>query len=275
MPAAGYVRLHRQIQDHWVWAHGDTARGWMDLVMLAAWEPHTVTIKGQLYTLERGDLVAAVRFLASRWCWGLGKTASFLARLQADEMLVKKLNGSGNGSPSVFHVVNYETYQSDDAEERNGSRNAGGTVAERLRNETKKGKKVKKTTTTRQVPLLGSNGTGSDHPWGTPEALVALYNASVPAGHPRHTVTNGRRKNARASLEQFPDREFWAQVFAEIGRSSMLRGCRPSPGHEHFRGDLDWLLAKGKDGTENAVKVAEGRYRDTAMVLEDADDDAP
>jgi hypothetical protein len=144
MAAGGYVRLHRQIQDHWVWSSGDTARGWMDLVMLAAWEPHTVTIKGQLYTLERGDLVAAVRFLASRWRWGLGKTASFLARLQADEMLVKKRNGSGNGSPSVFHVVNYDTYQSNDVEERNGSRNAGGTVAERLRNETKKGKKGNK-----------------------------------------------------------------------------------------------------------------------------------
>lgn len=256
-----------------MWASGDTARGWMDLVMLAAWESHTVMIKGQLYTLERGDLAAAVRFLASRWRWGLGKTASFLARLQADEMLVKKRNGSGNGSPSVFRIVNYDTYQSDDVEERNGSRNAGGTVAERLRNETKKGKKVKKTTTTRQVPLLGSNGAGSDPPWGTPEALVALYNASVPEGHPRARVTDGRRKNARASLEQFPDREFWAQVFAEIGRSDFLRhGSKDRP---NFRGDLDWLLTKGKDGTENAVKVAEGKYRDTALVPEDDDDDAP
>jgi hypothetical protein len=115
----------------------------MDLVMLAAWEPHTVTIKGQLCTLERGDLAASVRFLAHRWRWGLRKTASFLARLQVDEMLLKKRNGSGNGSPSVFCVVNYDTYQADDGEERNGSRNASGTLPVRLRYETKKGKKVK------------------------------------------------------------------------------------------------------------------------------------
>jgi len=143
MAPAGYIRLHRQIQDHWVWSSGDTARGWMDLVMLAAWEPHAVTIKGQLCTLERGDLAASVRFLAHRWRWGLRKTASFLARLQVDEMLVKKRNGSGNGSPSVFRVVNYDTYQADDGEGWNGSRNASGTLPVRLRYETKKVKKGK------------------------------------------------------------------------------------------------------------------------------------
>jgi hypothetical protein len=76
------------------------------------------------------------------------------------------------------------------------------------------------------------------------------------------------------ALKQSPEREFWIQVFAEIARSPFLRGRRPSPGHENFRADLDWLLAKGKDGTENAVKVAEGKYRDVTLVPEDDDDDA-
>ena len=48
----------------------------------------------------------------------------------------------------------------------------------------------------------------------------------------------------------------------EIRQSAFLCGLKPSPGHEHFRADFDWLLTKGKDGTENVVKVYEGRFRD-------------
>jgi hypothetical protein len=61
-------------------------------------------------------------------------------------MLAIKRKGSGNGSPSVFSIVNYDTYQTEDQSEQNGFGNASGTVAERLRNETKKVKKGKKET---------------------------------------------------------------------------------------------------------------------------------
>ena len=47
--------------------------------------------------------------------------------------------------------------------------------------------------------------------------------------------------------------------------SRLLLGLAPSPGHENFRGDLDWLLTRGKDGSENAVKTAEGKYRDRGL----------
>lgn len=75
---------------------------------------------------------------------GLRKTALFLAQLEADTMLVKKRNGTGNGSPSVFYIVNYETYQGNDALRGNGSGDAEETLGKRLGNETNKGKKGKK-----------------------------------------------------------------------------------------------------------------------------------
>jgi hypothetical protein len=158
---AGYVRLHRQIQTHWVWdGPACPGRAWMDLVMLAAYAPHTVSIKGEPVVLGRGDLAASVRFLAQRWKWGLGKTAKFLRALEVDRMLFKKRNGSGNGSPSVFSIVNYDIYQTDDPPERNGSGNASGTVAERSRTETKKVKKVNK----EPSPGLETNSAQEPHP---------------------------------------------------------------------------------------------------------------
>ena len=51
-------------------------------------------------------------------------------------------------------------------------------------------------------------------------------------------------------------------MFVRIHRSRFLRGLVKRPGHEGFVADLDWLLSKGKDGVENAVKTHDGRYQD-------------
>ena len=101
-------------------------------------------------------------------------------------------------------------------------------------------------------------------PWGTPEALMELYNRLVPPGHPRVTrLTAARRQKAQVYLAQFPERTFWTGVFTAIRFSAFLRGERSDNGHRGYRADFDWLLTKGKDGTENAVKVEEGRYADS------------
>jgi hypothetical protein len=102
-----------------------------------------------------------------------------------------------------------------------------------------------------------------DTPWGTPEALIALYNRSIPRGHPRVIKRSpARLAKARKYLALFPDQAFWAQVFHAIGESAFLRGEKPTPQHKGFRADFDWLLSQREDDTENCVKVAEGRYRD-------------
>lgn len=100
--------------------------------------------------------------------------------------------------------------------------------------------------------------------WGTPEALIALYNADTPAEFASvTTLSPGRRSKANKYLSAFPRRDFWVQVFAECCASSFLRGLTVGKDGRTFHGStLDWLLTKGKDGTENCVKVAEGNYGD-------------
>jgi DNA-binding MarR family transcriptional regulator len=97
----------------------------------------------------------------------------------------------------------------------------------------------------------------------TPEGLVELFNAETPETHPKVTkLTQARRQKAQKALRQFPDAGFWHTVCAEISQSAFLLGLKASRDHPGFRGDFDWLLTKGQDGTENCVKVFEGKYRD-------------
>ena len=100
-------------------------------------------------------------------------------------------------------------------------------------------------------------------PWPSPEALADLYNRLTPDNVPPvKSLSTKRREQARKILRQFPDRAWWEETFARYHRSQFLSGrTTPSNGHAGFRPDFDWLLANGKTGTENCVKVHDGNYR--------------
>ena len=96
----------------------------------------------------------------------------------------------------------------------------------------------------------------------TVEKLVKLYNSETPDECPAvNTISPARREKAKKYLKIFPTEQFWRDCFAEIHNSPFLRGLRNTSGHKGFIASFDWLLTKGKDQTENCVKVAEGRYR--------------
>ncbi len=99
--------------------------------------------------------------------------------------------------------------------------------------------------------------------WPSPLMLIEFYNKETSDDYPSvEKVSEGRIRKARQYLKQFGEEAFWHQVFSEMNRSDFLKGRIKSSGHESFRANFDWLLTRGKDGTENAVKVFEGRYRD-------------
>lgn len=101
-------------------------------------------------------------------------------------------------------------------------------------------------------------------PWGTPLALVELYNDETADECPAViAVSPARLEKARQYLAMFPERDWWVWAFQATKRSRLLRGLVKSPGHEHFIGSLDWFLQRGKnDGVENCVKAYEGKYDD-------------
>jgi hypothetical protein len=93
-------------------------------------------------------------------------------------------------------------------------------------------------------------------PWPDPLSLIALYHARKPDDWARvQIVSEARLRKCRSYLRQFPARDFWEHVFAELHVPWAFE-LHP------WNRQLFWLLQKGRiDGVENVVKVAEGRYR--------------
>lgn len=101
-------------------------------------------------------------------------------------------------------------------------------------------------------------------PWGSPEDLAKKYNAEATDNCPAvTTLSKSRIEKAKRYLRQFPAEEWWTVTFAQYHRSRFLSGkTEGGDGHKNFQPDFDWLLSNGKDGSENAVKVHDGRYQD-------------
>lgn len=112
MPPGGYILLSRKFFESWLWTEArefSRAEAFQDLVMSAAWGPYCRAVNGSLISLERGEVVASLRFLAERWAWSVKRVRVFLAQLE------KKGTARAQRETPAGHVyllVNYDAYQS-------------------------------------------------------------------------------------------------------------------------------------------------------------------
>lgn len=96
-------------------------------------------------------------------------------------------------------------------------------------------------------------------PWPSLRRFMALYNEHSPKEWPMaKNLDSSREKKIRAAIKDFPTEAQWVALYEKANKSDFLRfRCKMAR-----RKGMDWLLWKGKDGTNNFVKIAEGTYRD-------------
>ena len=105
----GYIKLHRKIQENWVWDEkANNASAWTDLLLMAAWSSTQKHINGQIYQIQRGEIVASLRYFANKWRWPKNKVRRFFDKLEKTEMITIKRD------TQITHltICNYDTYNS-------------------------------------------------------------------------------------------------------------------------------------------------------------------
>jgi hypothetical protein len=96
---ADWIRAYRSLRTHEVvgFLNPDGSRrkgatvcetmAWLDLCMEANWRDRRVNNRGKVVLVERGQLLAARAWLASRWGWTEDKVRWFLRKLQSEDMI--------------------------------------------------------------------------------------------------------------------------------------------------------------------------------------------
>ena len=109
MSEIGYIKLHRQIQDCWIWESGkfDKRSAWIDLLMLANHHDKKFMFNGKPVVITRGQFMTSIRKLSDRWEWSTSTVFSFLKILEDDNMIKKE----SDSHRTLLTIINYEVYQ--------------------------------------------------------------------------------------------------------------------------------------------------------------------
>ena len=119
----GYIKVYRDIRDHWIWEDSENLKAWLDLVMMAQHEPKQLPFNNELLDVDRGSFVTSVRKLADRWKWGKDRVLKFLRMLQKAKMIDRV----ADSKKTLITIVNYDFYQKKDGVKKTGLRTRSGT----------------------------------------------------------------------------------------------------------------------------------------------------
>jgi len=104
---SGWLKIHSQIRNHWLWKDPQYLRAWIDMLMMANWKPTKRIYKNEIILIDRGSFPTSVRKLMLRWNWSNRKLYRFLKLLQKDAMIhTVKDHGF-----TLIKITNYDKYQ--------------------------------------------------------------------------------------------------------------------------------------------------------------------
>lgn len=134
----GFVKIYRDLQDHWIWKGEPFSRGqaWVDLIMMVNHKDKKIMFNANLITVKRGSVLTSTRKLAERWQWSINKVRRFLDQLEADGMIEQKRNSKY----TVIILVGFSRYQekrNSDGTQTEHSRNTDGKQTENRRKQTR------------------------------------------------------------------------------------------------------------------------------------------
>lgn len=111
MSSIGWIRIHREIMDHWVWHDDRYFKWWMAILLNVNHTETKFPVNGELETCRSGESFKSI----NEWCHLCGCTKKafykFLGMLEVDQMVTRKTIGKGNRRKHLLTVVNWEKYQ--------------------------------------------------------------------------------------------------------------------------------------------------------------------
>ncbi len=108
----GFIKISRKADADPLWREPrifSRWEAWEYMIRAAAFAPHRRMIGVVEVDLERGEFIASLRFLATRWQWSVKRVRRFLEWLMEHGRIVSRKRHTKG---TVYLLVNYELYQS-------------------------------------------------------------------------------------------------------------------------------------------------------------------
>lgn len=111
----GWVRLHRKIEENPLYflEPFTKCQAWIDLFLNANHTKKTISIRGNIIKIERGQIAWSETTMASRWMWSRKKVRNFLKWLKSEQQIEQQVL---HRITTITTILNYEDHQKDTTE---------------------------------------------------------------------------------------------------------------------------------------------------------------
>lgn len=104
---AGWIKVYRDLQEHWLSQDFEKLGWWVDLLLSATHKDTKILVKGKLIELKKGQITTSLSFLAERWGRSKETVLNFLRLLESDGMIDRK----ADRTKTLITICNYDSYQ--------------------------------------------------------------------------------------------------------------------------------------------------------------------
>lgn len=136
---AGWIKIYRDLQDHWLAQDMEKLGRWISLLLMATHETKKVLVGNQLIELKRGQIIASNSFLAEKWDTSERTVLRFLELLEKDTMLHR----CTHRKVTILTICNYDSYQEKSKGKRTDSCTDSAPIAHQSVTENKNDKEEK------------------------------------------------------------------------------------------------------------------------------------
>lgn len=107
----GWIKLHRQITDSYIWTTNepfDRRSAWVDLLLMANHEERSFMLRnGHEQIVQEGQLFTSLDHLAERWHWSRNRVRRYLTLISAQGMCTV----TGTPSGTLLTLIKYGDFQ--------------------------------------------------------------------------------------------------------------------------------------------------------------------
>ena len=120
----GWIKLNREIMDHWIFQDAEYFRAWVMMLMMANHDGTTILVDKVPVKIQRGSFYSSILSLSGQLKWSRKRTTRFIDMLEAEKMVTTKRTANG----TTFCIVNYSKYQAGGTTDATTDSTARGTT---------------------------------------------------------------------------------------------------------------------------------------------------
>ncbi len=257
MSNIGWISLHRQILDSWIWEDKPFSYGqaWTDMILTANFEDNDILFEGKIITIPRGAFHTSILKLADRYGWNRKKTTKFLDLLEKQKMVTTERTTHG----TTVTIVNYEKFQALGATIGTTKETTRDTTKEQPRdtnNNINKYNKIINNIISSEPDKSAPNPSGiliilnDKSYYDVPLEKITMWKATYPAVDVEQELrkmgawcdSNPTRRKTRRGVEKFINN--WLSRTQDSGGTKGQKGVNETVGNNTYNTDAEWENVK-------------------------------